>query len=178
MIEQIVKLIVEFWKFFQFWAVLDAEHLGFIRRLGVPHRDMSPGLNWHWPLRFETPETVDARGSACMCDPQTLTTVDGAQVLLQLKISYCVVDAQRYFLKVFEPGNNLQDVAAGELGALVRDLPAKAVFDGTLVKFVTTKIKRKGTSWGLEVSDVELTTYCKTRTYRLVNSNYASAGQE
>ena len=177
MIEQIVKLIVEFWKFFQFWTVLDAEMIGFVRRLGQPHRDLSPGLNWHIPFRVEVPETVDARVSACICDPQTLRSVDGVSLLLRLKISYCVVDAQKYFLNVCDPGNNLQDVASGELGALVRHLPAQATYDGDALKDVTKRIRSQGRKWGLKIFDVEFVDYAPTRCLRLVNSTFTSSGQ-
>lgn len=178
MIDRLIGLFVDFAKFFKFWAVLNSEELGFIRTLGQPSKDMKVGLTLHWPFGIQVAEIVDARSSACICDPQSLTTADGATVLLQLKISYCVADARRYFLNVFEPGNNIQDVASGELGALVRDLPAAAVFDGSVVKLATTRIKRQGKKWGLQISDVELVQYARARTYRLVNSNFSAAGSE
>ncbi len=178
MIEQLVKLLIDFWSFFQFWTILNAEEIGFLRTLGKPGKDLHVGLNWHCPFKIQIPEKVDARASACICDPQSLRTADAIAVILRLKISYQVVDARRYFLNVFEPGNNIQDVASGELGALVRDLPAEAIWSGKLVKLASTRIKRQGTKWGLEVSDVELVDYAPARTYRLVNSNFTSAGQE
>lgn len=178
MIEQAIKFLVQFWRFFQFWAVLDAEFLGFVRRLGVPRRDMAPGLNWHWPCGIETPHVVDARVSACICDPQTLTTVDGKTLVVRLKVSYCVTNARKYELKVFEPGNNIQDVACGELGALVRDIPAADVFNGRALSVVAERVKRQGRKWGLRIFDVELVEYAQTRVFRLVNSTFSSTGQE
>jgi regulator of protease activity HflC (stomatin/prohibitin superfamily) len=178
MIKQAIEILLQFWRFFQFWTVLDAEFLGFVRRLGVPHRDLTPGVNWHWPFGIETIHTVDGRAGACICDPQTLTTVDRKTLLLRLKVSYCVINARKYELKVFEAGSNIQDVASGELGALVRDVPAADLFNGKALAIVSKRVRLQGQRWGMRVFDVEFVDYAECPVWRVVNSNFSSSGQE
>lgn len=176
-IKQFVDLCVEFWRHFAFWSVLNQEDIGFIRRLGRMHRKMRPGWNWRWPF-IERAETVDARTSACICDPQSLRTADGVLLVLRLKVSYAVADARKYFLKVFEPGNNIQDVASGELAALVRNVTAEDLYTGKAVSHIAERVKAAGRRWGVRVFDVELVDCAPARTYRLVQTQITSQGSE
>lgn len=177
MIGQILQFLSEFWKQLMPGEVLDSEWVGFMRRLGVPVRKMHPGWNWKWPV-LETASQVDARAYSYMLDPQSLITKDGKEMVLRLMVKARVKDAQTYYLSVSDGLNNLQDVAAGELGAAVLDAEAEDVLTGKVLERVTKRVRAQGKRWGMVVESVQFVDASRAVSMRLWQSQFTSAGQD
>jgi regulator of protease activity HflC (stomatin/prohibitin superfamily) len=177
MIQQILSFLLESWRFFICWAILDQEQLGFIRRLGRPHRDMKPGWNWKIPA-LERAETEDGRAYAYILDPQSLQTGDGRPVVLRLSVTCRVTNIRRYVLSVYDGRSNVQDVAAGELGDVVAASDLGAVLSGEILPEVLLRVRRVARKWGMRVDSVKIVDAAQTRSLRLWQSTFASAGQD
>lgn len=177
MIAQLVAIVLEFWRFLAFWAVLDQENLGFIRRLGRPHRDMHAGLNWKCPI-LERAETEDARSYVYILDPCSLRSVDGKALVLRLSVTCRVINARKYFLTVCDGRTNVQDVAAGELGDVVAASEADDVLSGAVLPIVLQRTRKAARRWGMRIDDVKLVDAAETTSYRLWQSNFTSTGQD
>lgn len=177
MIQQILAFLLESWRFLICWAILDQEQLGFIRRTGRPHRKMNPGWNWKWPV-FERAETEDGRAYAYILDPQSLQTGDGKAVVLRLSVTCRVTNVRRYVLSVYDGRSNVQDVAAGELGDVVAASDLGEVLSGEILPEVLRRVRAVARKWGMRVDSVKFVDAAQTRSLRLWQSTFTSAGQD
>ena len=148
-----------------------------MRRLGVPHRTVSPGLIWKWPV-LEIVEVEDARDYSMLCDPQSLRTKDGVDVVLRVAVTFNVTDARRYTLNVCDGRSNVQDLVAGELGWLVPRRASRDVLGGTLTAELERRACKKSAKWGLYVSEVKFLDAVAASSFRVWQNAITSAGQE
>lgn len=151
---KLIEFLTAWWHAIRFWDVLESQDLGFVRRLGVYHRDLAPGINWRFPL-FERAEIVDARLGAHLLPAQTIRTSDGILLTVRLKCSYQVVDAQTYFLSVYDALDNIRDIASGELCTAIMANTAQAAYDGQVLLKVRRVLKRSGREWGLRITKIQ-----------------------
>jgi regulator of protease activity HflC (stomatin/prohibitin superfamily) len=177
MLAQVFSFLAQFWRALVCWAVLDTEQVGFIRRLGVPKRDMSPGLNWKWPV-FETADTEDARDYCVCTDPQSLVCKDGVAVVLRLTATCNVFDARRYLLEVCDGRSNVQDLLVGELSWLVQRRTSDVVLSGRMMPELERRVAKVARKWGIHVASVRVLDATRARSLRLWQSQLNSSGQE
>lgn len=177
MISQLLHFVANFWRQLVFWAVLDAEQVGFIRRLGVPDRDMLPGWNWKWPV-IESAETEDGRDYCVVTDPQSLICKDGVAVVVRLTATCNVFDAKRYLLEVCDGRTNIQDLLVGELSWLVQRRPSEVVLSGKMIPDLERRAAKVARKWGIHVASVRVLDAARARSLRLWQSTLTASGQE
>jgi regulator of protease activity HflC (stomatin/prohibitin superfamily) len=158
-------------------VVRDTEQVGFIRRLGVPHRDLKQGLNWKWPV-LESSEIESGRAWPQILDPQSLRTIDGVQVVVRISVTCRIVNAERYFLSVEDGRGNIQDVAGGELADVVQSSTADDVQSGRVLAPVLKKVRAQACKWGMRADSVKFIDASESTSYRLWQSQLTSTGQE
>ena len=177
MIKQILDFLIQFWAYLRFWDILNQEDVGVIRCNGLVQRDMRPGWNWRLPI-FESAVIFDGREGTYVLDPQSLITADGKARVLRLKVTCQVIDARAHLLNVYDPHNNIQDVAAGELGDAVRAALAAEVDSGAVLKRVSRRTQACGRKWGMKITDVQFLECSSARSFRLWQNTFAATGQE
>lgn len=167
MLDKLIDFIIQFIDLFRFWCVLPPEQQGFIRRFGVPTRDLTPGLNFLLPFNIETYTRVDIRQWSDVLPPQSLRTKDGVDVVVRLMVAYQVANPRTFVLEVFDATNNIQDLAMGTLGSAVTKASSGDVFSGEVLEKVRDRIVRAARKWGIEVLKVQLTDATAAPSYRL-----------
>lgn len=167
MFDKFFDFLVSILGLFQFWTVLKAEDAGFIRRFGVPTRDMTPGLNLLWPFAIETSTHVDMRQWSDVLPAQSLRTKDGVDLVVRLMVAYRVEDPRKFVLNVFDATNNMQDLAAGALGGAVTKVRAAEVYSGAVLEKVRDRVTRAALKWGVEVVKVQMTDATPAPSFRL-----------
>ena len=179
MIQQILSFLVEFGRFFAFWAIRNKsiKQLGFIEFLGRPVRTMKYGWNGKWPV-FEEAVLEDGRAYAYILDPQSLQTGDGKAVVLRLSVTCRIVNLRRYVGSVYDGRSNVQDVAAGELGDVGAASDVGAVLCGEILPEVLRRVRAVAKKWGMQVDSVKFVDNCQTRSLRLWQSTFTSSGQD
>lgn len=179
MIQQILSFLLDFWRLLAFWAIRDRSigQIGFIVRLGAPRRTMKPGWNWKWPV-IEEAVLEDGRAYAYILDPQSLQTGDGKAVVLRLSVTCRITNVRRYVGSVYDGRSNVQDVAAGELGDIVAASDAGEVLSGEILPEVLKRVRAVAKKWGMVVDSVKFVDAAQTRSLRLWQSTFASAGQD
>jgi regulator of protease activity HflC (stomatin/prohibitin superfamily) len=167
MLDKLIDFVIQFIDLFRFWCVLPPEQQGFVRRFGVPRRDLNPGLNFLLPFNIETYTRVDVRQWSDVLPPQSLRTKDGVDVVVRLMVAYQVANPRTFVLEVFDATNNIQDLAMGTLGSAVTRARAADVFSGVVLEKVRDRIIRAAAKWGIEVLKVQLTDATAAPSYRL-----------
>ena len=176
-LDKVIELLKQFSGWLRFWAIVEQEQLAFVRRWGVHHRQLSPGWGWKWPI-WETVEYEDGRAYPYVLDPQSLDTKDNVSIVVKLGLTVTVVDPRKYYAGVFDGRANIQDVASGALGDYVREATWEEVRGKKVLQQVSRTVRAAAAKWGMEVSDVRFIDCTKAPSFRLWNTNTASAGQE
>lgn len=172
MFDKLVDFLLSILHWFRFWCVCGAEFGGFVRRFGLPVRDLKPGLNFLLPFGIETATLSDLRTWADVLPAQSLRTRDGVDLVVQLMVSHYVADPRAFELNVYDANNNIQDVAAGELGAAVMAAHSDAVYNGEVLKKVRKKVVAAAKDWGLSVVNVRFTDCVRAPAYRIFGASF------
>lgn len=167
MLDKLIDFLLNFLDLFRFWTTLPPEQSGFVRRFGVPVRELKPGLNFILPFNIHTTTKVDMRQWSDVLPPQSLRTKDGVDVVVRLMVAYQVADPRTFVLEVFDATNNIQDLAMGTLGSAVTRARSADVFSGAVLEKVRDRIIRAAAKWGIEVLKVQLTDATAAPSYRL-----------
>lgn len=167
MFDKLFDFVITFLDLFRFWSVLPTEQAGFVRRFGLPVRDLRPGLNFLWPFNVETTSRVDLRLWADVLPAQSLRTADGVEFVIRMMVSYQIVDARTAVLLVYDPSNNVLDVAAGALGAAVAKSVAADIDSGKVLRKVRTALTSAAKSWGIEIQRVQFADCTRASSFRL-----------
>lgn len=177
MITQLLNFIAQFWRALVWWYVLDAEQVGFVRRLGVPAREAEPGLHWKWPV-IEMLEAEDGRDYCVVTDPQSLICKDGVAVVVRLTATCSVFDARKYLLEVCDGRSNVQDLLVGELSWLVQRRTSDIVLSGRMIPDLERRAAKVARKWGIRVDAVRVLDASRARSVRVWQSTLTSSGQE
>lgn len=177
MLAQLFAFLSQFWRILIPWVVCDAEQVGFVRRLGVPRRKLAPGLNWKWPV-LECGELEDARPYSYILDPQSVRSADGVDLVVRISVTCHVVDAQKYFLNVYDGRANIQDMACGELAQAVQRAKSRDVLSGKVLDGVLRSAQRTARRWGMRIDDLKFVDASTAPSVRLWQSSFTSAGQD
>lgn len=130
-------------------------------------RDMRPGLNFLLPFNIETATHVDMRTWTDVLPAQSLRTKDGVEVVIRLMVSYEVEDPRTFVLKIFDATNNVQDIAAGALGAAVSNATAEQLDSGLVLRRVRAAVSRAAKAWGVGIKRVQLSDHTRATSFRL-----------
>ncbi len=173
MFDKLIDVIVSIIHWFKFWAICGAEHRGVMCRFGHPVRDLRAGWNWRLPF-VEAPVFADVRVWADVLPAQSLRTKDGVTMVLRLMVSHSVVDPKTFSFVVYDANNNVQDVAAGQLGAAVMSATAEEVYNGTVLKKVRRKVVTAAKAWGLQIHNVQFVDAVEAPAIRLFGVGHES----
>lgn len=154
MFDKLIDVLVSVIHWFKFWAVCGRQYRGVVCRFDHPVRVLKPGFNWKWPI-IERASLADVRVWADVLPAQSLRTRDGVTMVVRLMVSHEVVDPETFLFKVYDANNNIQDVAAGQLGSAVMVATAAEVYDGTVLRKVRRKVVAAAKAWGLEIHNVQ-----------------------
>lgn len=176
-LDKVIELVKAFWRWLTICVVIEQEQLAFIRRWGTHHRELQPGLRWKWPIA-EVVELEDSRDYPYVLDPQSLVTKDNVDVVLKLGLTVRVIDPRKYYAGVYDGRANIQDIASGALGDYVREATYEEVRGKKVLQQVSRTVRVSANKWGMEVSDVRFIDCVKAPSFRLWNTQTASAGQD
>ncbi len=177
MLAQLFGFIAQFWRQLLPLVIVDTGHVAVLKRWGVVQRMLEPGLRFKVPLR-DTVEVEDGREWTYVLDPQSLTSTDRVAFVIRLSVMVRVVDPVLYFSRCGDGRNNIQDAACGVLARAMRTASAADVESGAVLAKVRRSAKAKAARWGMAVDSVEFHDCARTRSLRLWQSTFASAGQD
>lgn len=175
-LSKILDLIVAFWALIRPWHILPQEELGFIRHMGKPGRDLSPGYNWKCPL-LETAETANGQEGVYVLDPQSLRTVDGVEIVMRVSVTFKVVDVRKFHLEAWGALDNIRDLVAGEVGEAVRSATAEALWQGAAVRQALKSSRDHARDWGIKIIRLRCQDATKGRSLRLWQTTTTADGQ-
>lgn len=163
------------------WVVVRADEQGSWLRWGHPRGMLGPGFHWFWPVADQV-TIYNVAYQQVDLPAQTVPTKDGKEVTFSANIGYVITDAQLMELNVQDFDSTLQRVAMGLLARKVSGrtyaevTEERAEYEDAMTRSLATRVK----SWGVEIKDVRITDFCRTRPIRVFGmegSRVPGAGQ-
>lgn len=163
---QILEFLKESYERLIPWFILkDYEH-GVVLRFGKYHRILDPGLSWKIPL---VDDVYEVRKSVTTLNvkAQTLTTLDGKDIVISAVVKYNVENPRVYLIEVDDAIDAIGDLTQGKIKDLVC---AKTWEDLRVMKDeeLTKLVRQEAKNWGIKVRFVTITDLAKIRTIRLM----------
>lgn len=169
-LEKIFDLLRGAWIYLLPFYVLGDDQCGLVRRVGIYHRDLRPGLNWKWPVIEQVLVETSTLDSTVLRE-QTLTTKDGKQVTIRACIAYRVVNPRKYILDCDSAASVINDVGCCVVAELIPEVDLEHVLTGSIEYDLLQAMRSRARKWGVKVESVGLVDRVQTRTYRLLTGS-------
>ena len=135
-------------------------------RMGKHMRVMLPGIHIQIPF-IDKVFLMNIRDRAASTCPQTLTTVDGVTITLQVAYRFEVTDIEPMYNRLHQAANTISQEIEGRVSEFVTENRAEDVSPGAIRENVLDKIDLS--KYGLKCTKVFLTDFARVKTYRLIN---------
>jgi membrane protease subunit HflK len=169
-LDKLIDTLLQFLDHFAVYAILDEYERGVVMRLGRPHRDIGPGLHWHWPLAVERVLRDNVVTDTIRLHSQSLTTSDGHGVTVSAVVTFTVTDVRKALLEVSGKIETLVDSVAGTVSTHVGESTWADLSRGAVQAKVLREARREAKAFGLEIVRVRFSDCAKVRAIRLIQN--------
>lgn len=168
MFDKLVELFIQFIELFQFFFVVRAYERGLVLRFGKFHRLVEPGLHWRWPFRVEIDLLVNVVPETVTIGPQSLTTKDEQSIIVASVVTYRISDVRTFLLDIEGAHQVIEDSACGTVAQFVLGRTWEELKAVDVNNELTKKVRSLAKRYGVEVLNVQVTDFTRSRSIRLV----------
>lgn len=161
----ILDLLRAFWRLLVWWVVILPWEEGIRVRAGKHRKRLAPGLRFRIPY-IDAVYKQSNRLRWSSLTSQTVTTVDGHPLTLSGQLGYRIRNIDTLYDTLHQAESAVRSIAQGAIAEYVHthcyaDCTPMRVADGATK---TLDLSR----YGLEVERMQLTTFCRVKSYRLI----------
>jgi regulator of protease activity HflC (stomatin/prohibitin superfamily) len=171
--DRLLAILAEVWRDLLPFTVIDQYERGVMLRTGLFRKVMEAGFHWKIPF-YDKVLSQTVVTTTMNLGSQSLTTLDGKNVVVSAVIKYSIFDIKILLLDVNDPVDAISDMTQ----AIIKDCVIERNWDDLrgkdVDKEITTKAKREAKKWGIEIDRVTLTDVGIIRSIRLFNTTSMS----
>jgi regulator of protease activity HflC (stomatin/prohibitin superfamily) len=171
--DRLLAILAEVWRDLLPFTVIDQYERGVMLRTGLFRKVMEAGFHWKIPF-YDKVLSQTVVTTTMNLGSQSLTTLDGKNVVVSAVIKYSIFDIKILLLDVNDPVDAISDMTQ----AIIKDCVMERNWDDLrgkdVDKEITTKAKREAKKWGIEIDRVTLTDVGIIRSIRLFNTTSMS----
>jgi membrane protease subunit HflK len=167
MFERLLDLLVAAWDRAAPGEVIDIYAGGGVLRLGNYHRTLGPGYHWKWPFIERVVEVLTCETTQRI-PPQSLTTKDGAHVVVACIVRYQISDVEKYVSLIWDQADVLVDVTAGAVRKAVGEMEWKALLESPPEDVITPLVRKAVNRYGFKIHAITFTDMAKAHSIRLI----------
>lgn len=158
---------------FKWWVIILPWERGLRIRMGNRVKELQPGMHFRIPY-LDSVYAQPIRLTFVNFSPQTLTTKKGDLLTIQMIVGYSIKNISQLYNSVSE----VQSVISGKvMGRVAQYITENDDCTPEAIAQDARKVLSE-LGWGLTISDVEVITFAKTKTYRLIQEpGWMAAGQ-
>ena len=148
------------------FKVINQWEKGVYLRFGKYLKNVEPGLIfklpftdkiWHSPVITQT----------IHLQPQTLTTLDGKDVVLKAIVRYHVDDVKEFLLNVMHASDVLVDTTQGVIRDTVEGYNWEDLYN--ISEYLESQVQDIVDNWGIKIEKITLTDLGLVKTYRIMS---------
>ena len=170
MFDRLIDLVVQFLHLFQFWFVTSDWQKSLVLRLGRLHRHAGPGFHWKWPLHIEVVLSASVVLETITVGPQSLTTKDDQSIVMSTVVTFRIADVQKFLLDVEGAHQVIEDSTYGINSTFIMDRTWPVLRAMDVGHELTKLIRRQAKRYGVEIENVQIADFTKSKSFRLVQS--------
>lgn len=168
-VSPIIDVVKEFWEhILPFYIVREYEH-GVKLRFGKYHSKVTAGLIWKIPIVDEILIVHNAI-TTMVVNEQSLTTVDGKNVVIACIVKYKVTNPKVFLLEVEDVIDAINDITKGK----IKDIVIHKTWDEVRHlkdEEIKLKVEEEAKNWGIKIYNITMTDLAQIKTIRLITSN-------
>lgn len=166
MFDKLIEVLAHWWERLVPFLIVTEYERGVVLRFGRYHRELTPGFHWVIPL-VEQWITHNVVPSVHMSTPQSLTTRDGHQCVVQALITWKVHNIKKMLLEVEDAGHALGDAIPGLVAQHVNRLTWEELCADGALDPVMKEARSRGFKWGIEVMQVSMSDLQRCKSLRI-----------
>jgi regulator of protease activity HflC (stomatin/prohibitin superfamily) len=170
MFDRVIDLLLQWIGFFIPFVVIDQFEEAVVLRFGVMHRKLMPGFHWVIPFEVERVIADNVVPRTMNLGAQSLTTKDGAQIVLGVIITARIHDIAKSVLEVENVDGAVQDSCYAEVARVVHEhtwdeMQAESINDDLL-----KACRKRAFGYGVEIMRTQLSDLARCKTLRLISA--------
>jgi len=165
--EKLVELLAQGWEIITPVFIVRAYEGGVVLRWGKYNRPAPPGPTFKWPFA-EIVLTTNTCTTTQRLPPQTLTTKDGIQVVLEAIVRYAIRDPKSFLLDIWDSVDVLSDTTMGAIRLQVAAMTYDELVAQPPEPAVLESVRKAVNQFGFKIYAVTFTTLGRIRSLRLL----------
>lgn len=166
MFDKLLEFIMQFLEDILPVKIINQWEKGVYLRFGKYIKNVEPGLVfkvpfadkiWHSPVITQT----------IHLQPQTLTTLDGKDVVLKAIVRYHVDDVKEFLLNVMHASDVLVDTTQGVIRDTVEGYNWEDLYN--ISEYLQSQVQDIVDNWGIKIERITLTDLGIVKTYRIMS---------
>ncbi len=171
----IVDLIRSFWRLFIWWVVILPWEEAVRVRLGRHRARLLPGLHFRIPY-IDSVFKQSNRERWSTLTPQTVTTNDGHTLTLAGQLGYCITNVEVLYDTLQHAEAGVRSMAQGAIAEFVHRHRMVDCSPDNVAVGAAASLNLD--SYGLEVVRLQLTTFCRVKTYRFIMDSHENIWED
>lgn len=177
MVEAIAKLfdfLNDCWEDILPYFVVPQTQMAVVMRNGVYLKEAGPGPHLKMPKIFSLGDEVnyvDVITETTETDPQSLTTLDGYEIVVSTIIKHRVSDPKTYLLDVFDVKSAIVDITMSKVKKNVMTRTWEECKEDSLDNEIAKQTRVEAKKWGVHIEYVTVVNLAKMRSLRLISNN-------
>ena len=168
MFDKLIELIVNCIKIFFFLTTVREYEQSIVLRFGKFHRTLQAGTHFIWPFYIEEVLTAIVVLETINVGPQSLMTKDGFPLVVSSVVSYQVVDAKKFLLKVYEAKNVIEDSLFCVVSEIITQTSKADLSCHAIEEEIYKKIRVMAMQWGIKIIRYAFSDFCSARSFRIL----------
>lgn len=168
MFDKLIILIQQFGHALFPIFIVDLWEEGIILRAGKFLKTIKPGIYLKIPF-IDTIWKYNVITQSIDIPPQSVTTVDGYNVVVKGIIRFTIWDIKLFLTTITEPKDVLTDTTGGMIRDIIEDTMWKEIVD--IDKILTLKVGKFVKKWGIKVDKVTLTDLQIANSIRIIQDS-------
>lgn len=168
-LEKIIDFILQFLNdFLPFFTTKEWQET-VVLRFGQIHRVQKKGFHFKIPF-FDEPIHYSVVTTTMGTLAQTLVTNDNIEVTVKSVIKYRIADVVKHTTEIYDASDAIIDLTEGHIMNQVNIRTYEECRDTLIISNeITKKVRNEVKRYGVEIENITLTNFVKTRNYRLFN---------
>ncbi len=168
-LEKIIDFILQFLSDFLPFFTTNEWQQTVVLRFGKVHRVKKKGFHFKIPF-FDEPLHYSVITTTMETRPQTIVTKDNIEVTIQTVIKYSISDVEKHVITIYDAVDAIIDITQGHAMNQVNDHTYDECRDTlSLSNEITKKVRNEVKRYGVDIEQITLTNFVKTRNFRLFN---------
>ncbi len=168
MLDRLIDLLLQWVGFFVPFVVIDQFERAVVLRWGRYHRELDPGFHWLIPFEIERAIADNVVPRTLNLGAQSLTTKDGAQVVLGVIVTARIHDIRKSLLEVENVDTAVQDSCYAEIARVVHEHTWDELQQESINDELLKACRRRAFAYGVEIMRTQASDLAKCKSLRLM----------